>query len=143
MAYPPGTRRRILPEQALFGFVHGHVLDELQELVENPDETDDLLRLDLHRLPIGEFPLLRGLAPVLGGYDGAAELERGLDILLTGLTPCLPQAQPARPRQHSTPPADQPSRRPGRDLWMARHPEPCPAQGPRRDYRGPGRRRCR
>ena len=31
-------------------------------------------------------PLLRGLAPVLGGYDGAAELERGLDILLTGLT---------------------------------------------------------
>ncbi len=72
--------------RALFGFLHGHVLNELQELVENPDETDDLLRLGLHRLPIGDFPLLRSLAPVLAAYDGAAELERGLDILLTGLT---------------------------------------------------------
>src|ERR1700689_1144163 len=83
--------------RALFGFVHGHVLDELQELVENPDETDDLLRLGLHRLPIGEFPLLRGLAPVLSGYDGAAELERGLDILLTGLTTPLPPPDATRP----------------------------------------------
>ena len=70
--------------RALFGFLHGHVLNELQELVENPDETDDLLRLGLHRLPIGEFPLLRSLAPALASYDGAAELERGLDILLHG-----------------------------------------------------------
>ena len=53
-----------------------------------PDETDDLLRLGLHRLPIGEFPPLRGLASVLAGYD-AAELERGLDILLAGLTTTL------------------------------------------------------
>src|ERR1700685_4652224 len=71
--------------RALFGFLNGHVLNELQEVVENPDETDDLLRLGLHRLPIGEFPLLRGLAHALASYDGAAELERGLDILLTGL----------------------------------------------------------
>jgi AcrR family transcriptional regulator len=28
--------------RALFGFVHGHILNELQELVDNPDETDDL-----------------------------------------------------------------------------------------------------
>ena len=75
--------------RALFGFLHGHVLNELQELVDNPDETDDLLRLGLHRLPIGEFPLLRSLASVLAGYDGAAELERGLDILLTGLASTL------------------------------------------------------
>jgi AcrR family transcriptional regulator len=80
--------------RALFGFLHGHVLNELQELVEKPDETDDLLRLGLHRLPIGEFPLLRSLASVLAAYDGAAELERGLDILLTGLTTTLtPQPQ--------------------------------------------------
>jgi AcrR family transcriptional regulator len=72
--------------RALFGFMHGHILNELQELVENPDETDDLLRLGLHRLPIKDFPLLRSLAPVLAHYDGAAELERGLDILLTGLS---------------------------------------------------------
>ncbi len=75
--------------RALFGFLHGHILNELQELVEKPEETDDLLRLGLHRLPIGEFPLLRGLAPVLAAYDGAAELERGLDILLTGLAATL------------------------------------------------------
>jgi AcrR family transcriptional regulator len=75
--------------RALFGFLHGHVLNELQELVEKPEETDDLLRLGLHRLPISEFPLLRSLAPALACYDGAAELESGLDILLTGLTTTL------------------------------------------------------
>jgi AcrR family transcriptional regulator len=75
--------------RALFGFLHGHVLNELQELIDNPEETDDLLRLGLHRLPIGEFPLLRSLAPVLAAYDGATELERGLDILLTGLATTL------------------------------------------------------
>jgi AcrR family transcriptional regulator len=75
--------------RALFGFLHGHILNELQELIDNPDETDDLLRLGLHRLPIGEFPLLRSLAPALAAYDGATELERGLDILLTGLTTTL------------------------------------------------------
>jgi AcrR family transcriptional regulator len=83
--------------RALFGFVHGHVLNELQELVDNPDETDDLLRLGLHRLPIGEFPLLRSLAPVLAAYDGAAELERGLDILLTGLAITVPPPSGASP----------------------------------------------
>ena len=73
--------------RALFGFLHGHVLNELQELVDNPDETDDLLRLGLHRLPLAEFPLLRSLAPALAAYDGATELERGLDILLTAWPP--------------------------------------------------------
>ena len=73
------------------------MLNELQELVENPDETDDLLRLGLYRLPIGEFPLLRGLAHALASYDGAAELERGLDIRPTGLAATLsPQAKAAR-----------------------------------------------
>ena len=95
--------------RALFGFLHGHVLDELQELVEKPDETDDLLRLGLHRLPIGEFPLIRGLAPILADYDGAAELERGLDILLTGLTTTLTLPDQARP----------PGRRPAPDTRRA------------------------
>ena len=67
------------------GLLFGHVLNELQELVDNPEETDDLLRLGLHRLPIAEFPLLRGLASALTSYDGAAELEEGLDILIDGL----------------------------------------------------------
>jgi hypothetical protein len=63
--------------------------------VERPEETDDLLRLGLHRLPIGEFPLVRGLAPVLAAYDGAVELERGLDILLAGLAATMPGPHPA------------------------------------------------
>jgi AcrR family transcriptional regulator len=85
--------------RALFGFLNGHVLNELQELVENPDETDDLLRLGLHRLPIGEFPLLRSLAHALVAYDGAAELERGLDILLTGLATSLSPAAAVGPAE--------------------------------------------
>jgi AcrR family transcriptional regulator len=80
--------------RALFGFLHGHILNELQELIENPEETDDLLRLGLHRLPIREFPLLRSLAPALARYDGGAELERGLDILLAGLTAALSPSRP-------------------------------------------------
>ena len=76
--------------RAFFGFLNGHLLNELQELVESPDETDDLLRLGLYRLPISEFPLLRSLAHALAAYDGAAELERGLDILLTGLAATQP-----------------------------------------------------
>src|SRR5487761_235193 len=81
----------------LFGFLHGHILNELQELIDNPDETDDLLRLGLHRLPIKDFPLLRSLAPALASYDGAAELERGLDILLAGLTTTLTLPEQPRP----------------------------------------------
>jgi AcrR family transcriptional regulator len=78
--------------RALIGFLNGHLLNELQELVENPDETDDLLRLGMHRLPLSEFPLLRSLAHSLACYDGAAELERGLDILIAGLAATLPPA---------------------------------------------------
>jgi AcrR family transcriptional regulator len=78
--------------RSLIGFLHGHVLNELQELVDNHDETDELLRLGLQRLPLPEFPLLRGLAPALANYDGAGELERGLDILFSGLQSQLPAA---------------------------------------------------
>ena len=67
------------------GFLYGHVLHELQEQIDNPDETDDLLRLGLHRLPLTEFPRLRSLATVLASYDGAAELDEGLAIILAGL----------------------------------------------------------
>jgi AcrR family transcriptional regulator len=70
----------------LFGFLYGHILNELQEIIERPEETDHVLRLGLHRLAITEFPLLRALAPALASYDGAAELDRFLDLLLSGLT---------------------------------------------------------
>jgi len=67
------------------GFLQGHVLNELQERAQDPDETDDLLRLGLYRLPPREFPRLRSLATALVSYDGARELDEGLDVILGGL----------------------------------------------------------
>lgn len=67
------------------GFLQGHVLNELQERVYAPEETDDLLRLGLHRLPIKEFPRLRSLAGEVAAYDGFQELEEGLDVVIGGL----------------------------------------------------------
>jgi AcrR family transcriptional regulator len=71
--------------RAYYGFLYGHILNELQEFVVDPDENVALLRLGLHRLPAREFPHLRELAPVLADYDGAAELDQGISILLSGL----------------------------------------------------------
>ncbi len=88
----------VLVYRALFGFLYGHVLSELQEAVERPEETDDVLRLGLHRLRISEFPHLRALAPTWAAYDGLAELDRGLDILFSGLAAqlALPDVPPPR-----------------------------------------------
>jgi AcrR family transcriptional regulator len=71
--------------RAYYGFLYGHILNELQEFVVDPEENEVLLRLGLHRLPAKEFPLLRALAPALAEYDGSAELDQGLTILLSGL----------------------------------------------------------
>jgi AcrR family transcriptional regulator len=67
------------------GFLYGHIQDELQERINDPDETEDLLRVGLHRVPITQFPRLRALASALAAYDGAAELDAGLAIVLAGL----------------------------------------------------------
>ena len=75
--------------RVLFGYLHGHILTELQEVIERPEETDDVLRLGLHRLAITEFPQVRALASVLASYDGAAELDRALDLLFIGLAATL------------------------------------------------------
>lgn len=75
--------------RVLFAYLHGHILDELQEIVERPEETDHVLQLGLHRLPITEFPQLRAVASSLASYDGAVELDRGLDLLFTGLATTL------------------------------------------------------
>jgi AcrR family transcriptional regulator len=68
-----------------FGFLHGHVLDELQEIIDNPDGADDLLRLGLHRLRPREFSRIRAVAPELASYDGAAHLQQGVELMITGL----------------------------------------------------------
>ena len=73
--------------RVFFGYLYGHILTELQEVVERPEETDDVLRLGLHRLAITEFPQVRRLAFALATHDGAAELDHALDLLLIGLPP--------------------------------------------------------
>lgn len=50
----------------------------------DPEEKEAILRLRLPRLPAREFPHLRALGPVLAEYDGAAKLDKGLSILLSG-----------------------------------------------------------
>ena len=72
------TARDALHAYRLYmGFLQGHVLNELQERVHDPDETDDLLRLGLHHLPAREFPRLRSLATELATYDGRAGVGGG------------------------------------------------------------------
>jgi AcrR family transcriptional regulator len=75
--------------RVLFGCLHGHILTELQEVIERPEETDSVLRLGLHRLAVTEFPHVRALASELASYDGAVELDRSLDLLLFGLAATL------------------------------------------------------
>lgn len=75
--------------RVLFSYLYGHVITELQEVIEQPEETDHVLRLGLHRLPITDFPQVRSVATALASYDGAAELNRGLDLLLPGLASAL------------------------------------------------------
>lgn len=85
--------------RSYWGMLHGHVLNELQEVVVDPEETDALLRLGLHRLPNKEFPRLRGLAKeLLAGYDGAVALDESLDLLLDGLAAATPPARKAARR---------------------------------------------
>jgi hypothetical protein len=76
----------------LFAYLYGHILNELQEVIERPEENDHVLQLGLHRFAITEFPQLRAAAGALATYDGAAELDRGLNLLLPALTATLTQA---------------------------------------------------
>lgn len=68
-----------------YAFLIGHILNELEEFVVNPDEDEVGLKLGLHRLPKAEFPHLRRLAPMLLSYDGEAELDQGILLILEGL----------------------------------------------------------
>lgn len=92
--FAPGGALRVY--RTYYGFLYGHILNELQEFIVDPDENEAILRLGLHRLPGKEFPHLRALGPNLAGYDGEAELDRGLGILLSGLATQL--EGPARMR---------------------------------------------
>ncbi|TLM84560.1 TetR family transcriptional regulator [Pseudarthrobacter sp. NamE2] len=80
--------------RAYYGFLYGHILNELQEFIVDPDENEAILRLGLHRLPAKEFPRLRALGPVLADYNGETELDQGLGILLSGLAAQLSGPHP-------------------------------------------------
>jgi AcrR family transcriptional regulator len=71
--------------RAYYGYLLGHLLNELEEVVVDPDEDEAGLRLGLHRLPKEDFPHLRHLAVLLIDYDGKAELDQGMTIVLQGL----------------------------------------------------------
>ena len=88
--------------RAYYGFLYGHILNELQEFIVDPDENEALLRLGLHRLPAKEFPGLRSLGPVLADYDGAAELDQGISILLAGLAAPLITKRPPQSSDQDT-----------------------------------------
>ena len=81
--FPPVTALRLY--RAYFALLYGYVLNELQETVTDPEESRDLLRLGLRRLPPTDFIHIRSLENELGNYDGATELEHGLNLLLAGI----------------------------------------------------------
>lgn len=81
--------------RCFWGFLYGHALTELQTVVADPAQRAGSFRLGSHRPPATAFPHLRSLADDLTRYDGAAELERGMDTLLAGLHATLhPQHSP-------------------------------------------------
>lgn len=81
-----------------FDFLYGHICSERLEQVDDPQEAKDLLRLVLHRLPRKEFPTVRRLGTALAKYDGAVELDQGLNILLAGLGAHFQVTERARPQ---------------------------------------------
>ncbi|WP_415973380.1 TetR/AcrR family transcriptional regulator C-terminal domain-containing protein [Rhodococcus sp. 077-4] len=83
----------------LRSFLRGHLLSETQEMTENQDETGDRLSLALRRLPVDQFPLLSTLPPLITEYDGADELERGLDVLFDGLERAMRPAEAITPAE--------------------------------------------
>ena len=99
-------RAGFAPEDALhvyrayYGYLYGHILNELQEFVVDEQENEDLLRLGLHRLPARSFPRLRAMAALLADYDGAEELDQGITILLGGLAAQL-RPTPSTPTEAS------------------------------------------
>jgi AcrR family transcriptional regulator len=71
--------------RAFSGFLFGHLLMELHEIVDEPEDPDEIVRLGLYRLPAREFPRLRTLTHQLASGDPAAELDEGLNVLLAHL----------------------------------------------------------
>ena len=69
-----------------FGFCTATCSRSSKNSSRTPTKSTNVLRLGLYRLPIGEFSLLRSLAPILASFAGATEVECDRGILPTGLT---------------------------------------------------------
>lgn len=91
--FPPADALHVY--RTYYGFLFGSVLNELREVVTDAQESEDLLRLGLHRLPAEEFPHLRALANDLAHFDGAAELDLGLKALLNRTPGTTGRSQPS------------------------------------------------
>ncbi|MDH6134457.1 AcrR family transcriptional regulator [Kitasatospora sp. MAA4] len=72
--------------RAFVGWVLGYLLVDKRQVIDNPDESDPLLRLGLHRLPVAKYPRLRALAAQLADHDPTEEVAAGLDTILDRLT---------------------------------------------------------
>ena len=71
--------------RAYFALLYGYILNELQDTAIDAEESKDLLRLALRRLPATDYVHIRGLEGELGNYNGLAELQFGLELLFTGI----------------------------------------------------------
>lgn len=69
----------------LTSFLAGHILQEVQELLENDGASKINIRIGLDLLPEKQFPRVRALAPGLTAHNGSLEFLLGLDIVLMGL----------------------------------------------------------
>jgi AcrR family transcriptional regulator len=78
-------RSALYAYRAFSGFLFGHLLMELHEVVDVPDAPEELVRLSLYRLPDSESPRLRALTRRLASEDPGGELHEGLEVLLAHL----------------------------------------------------------
>jgi AcrR family transcriptional regulator len=80
----------------LFGFLYGHIIDELQEVVERPEGTDDVLRLGLK-------PAADHRVPPSAGAGASPRLQRR-----RRRTRPRPRCPVSRPRREPAPPDGSP-----------------------------------
>jgi AcrR family transcriptional regulator len=81
----------ILPiSRSFFGFLYGHVLTEMHQAVIDRSQTDQIQQPGLQDLPAESFPVMHMLANRLDAYDGAVDLDRGLDTLILAISHQLP-----------------------------------------------------
>ncbi len=66
-------------------FLSGHVIHEVQELMDDDAGPTVDIRRGLDLLPESQFPRVRALAPTLAAHNGSIEFLLGLDIVLMGL----------------------------------------------------------